>query len=806
MAVNNKSTLHFFLRLAGLTGGLLALVGLVLWLSIGLALPGIVVLVLGVVLLAGAVLKELHAILTAVTSQRGAMGFNVLAQLLLASVLVIGVNVFSFNYHTRVDLTTDRIFTLPEDIRRDMSKLQGETDIVVFVRHTGFGQGPNAKPDNYDSAAERKIIEKVRDLAEQFRALGPRFHVEVLDTTDESYKEKLDQIEKKSKTLADAIQAAPEDSIFFHAGGKIQRLAFHDLYQLDRTASLAANDKKGNLVLNYQGVGPFARRILNIEEKKPRIGVAVIHEILSTEDPRQPVLTMSGARKALVSHNFDAVDIILKKWSRFAPPEPAAYTFGESRFERLEEQRVALERVIKVREQQVTKTEQELKTWKETPLEKLNQLYTILLVQGWAQPRILKAEALEEVKKAKVPFKQFEISERLRRELVEEYGLDLEELQIDLREARKDLDQVTEEQRKLPVENLEEQRRITDLEAKMKRLLADVDLLILPRLTLLDIPREDVIPPRLYKMDEAQLKAVKEFIKAGKPVLACLGPVNDPERSFDPSSFEADSLEGLLVDLGFKLPKQTILYNVETKSFAEGAKDFATQVEVPVIPPVEFDWRPGDGLPGKAAGTGKRLPRHPIHASLQLTSRALAKGQVSELRLRHPRPVYFEGTGEAKVDHVLLMSSPKSWNEEKPFPTRERVPQFDPPKKDPKSGTVEEIRRGPFPLGVAAEVTPPTSWYSKGETPHKTRLAVIGHGGVFVGTDLNPVQEKLLLDTCNWLLGRDDLLARENETWSYPRVELSDEDNLLWQWGTRLGLPVAFVYVGMVVLMVRRMR
>ena len=66
--------------------------------------------------------------------------------------------------------------------------------------------------------------------------------------------------------------------------------------------------------------------------------------------------------------------------------------------------------------------------------------------------------------------------------------------------------------------------------------------------------------------------------------------------------------------------------------------------------------------------------------------------------------------------------------------------------------------------------------------------------------------EKLFLDVCNWLLGRDDLLARESVRWQYPRVALPASENALWQWGTRLGMPVLFVYLGLVVLMVRRLR
>ncbi len=69
----------------------------------------------------------------------------------------------------------------------------------------------------------------------------------------------------------------------------------------------------------------------------------------------------------------------------------------------------------------------------------------------------------------------------------------------------------------------------------------------------------------------------------------------------------------------------------------------------------------------------------------------------------------------------------------------------------------------------------PASWFDdKSGGTHKTRLAVVGNGNVFVGQNLAPIKEKLLLDTCNWLLGRPDLLAKDNQIWEYPRVSMSD--------------------------------
>jgi len=83
-------------------------------------------------------------------------------------------------------------------------------------------------------------------------------------------------------------------------------------------------------------------------------------------------------------------------------------------------------------------------------------------------------------------------------------------------------------------------------------------------------------------------------------------------------------------------------------------------------------------------------------------------------------------------------------------------------------------------------------------------VAAIGHGGVFIGPELSPAKEKLLLDTCNWLLGRDEQLTRPGEEWKYPRVTLDERWQQLWLWGVMAGLPLLITYAGLVVVMWRR--
>ena len=168
------------------------------------------------------------------------------------------------------------------------------------------------------------------------------------------------------------------------------------------------------------------------------------------------------------------------------------------------------------------------------------------------------------------------------------------------------------------------------------------------------------------------------------------------------------------------------------------------------------------------------------------------------------------------------------------------MPKFEPPKPDdPRVGTRDEERRGPFPVGVAVEVPVPAEWIIPPPYPEQQQLAAIlpvfdgglsalgitlvaeqtsrptvrilvyGHGGLFTGKQLSPGAKTLLLHSVNWLLRRDDRLpqdAPEAKKWRYPRVELSEREYVAWRWGTFLGMPLLCIYLGLIVLMLRKIR
>ncbi len=126
----------FLMRLAGLTGLMLLIVGLVLWLGVGVMSAGIVVTLIGAGLLVLAGIVELKGLMGAVMSQRGAMGTNVVLQFVLAVALLAGVNYYSFGHYLRFDWTSDNLFTINPKIRGQLEQLRAETKIVVYLRLT----------------------------------------------------------------------------------------------------------------------------------------------------------------------------------------------------------------------------------------------------------------------------------------------------------------------------------------------------------------------------------------------------------------------------------------------------------------------------------------------------------------------------------------------------------------------------------------------------------------------------------------------------------------------------------------------
>jgi hypothetical protein len=857
------SCLHFLIRFAGLTGFLAGCVGLVLaglggrlpsaraafddaWAALQgrPAVPSTWLILVGALAALFALLVEALVVAQRTAGRRSAFGFNALAQVGLAAALLVGVNVFSaanvrfslfgrdFSWrgrYLRLDWTRSGQFTLPPRIRAQLEQLDphNPTTVVVYQRHKTFGALTD-KPDRYDYAAERKVVEKVKDLVAQFREVGPQFRVEVLDVEEEGYDEKLNNLTKDAPELRKAIEAAPENSIFVYsasaAGGRVQQLSFNEFYQLDKVASEQANGKRGNLVLLAQGsdgrgIKPFADKVLNLEERRPRVGVLVVHRLLTTKGS-EDAFTLAGLRKVLAARGFEVRDVLLKKGWEGGDLQPAADTLAESELERLDADLEDLEGEVKVLDALVKARAELVGEWSLKPgedegkkLDRLSRKYT----------RELDGQLL---------------SSKMRQRQLAIFQQELAQFGEVLANTRRERDRTRDERARLDVDDILESRRMTDLKAKLARALADCDLLLVPRLTRRS--NGTLIPNRVHRLEEAQVAGIREFLRAGKPVLACFGPVNEPrDPRLPPDLAGPDSLEDLLGELGVRFGKQTVLFDADSKAFADRQVNPLLQDETVQVPPLDFDSPP----PATVGGWLRREesappPANRLREALRVTAHSVGKG--FDLRVRFPRPIYYEPVTEvrpaaiaaalgslgavpgwgsfpaaagllagrrAPFDPTFLLTAPGAWNDPQPFPVRGRRPRYEPPKPDdPDNGTRDARRRGAFPIGVAVETALPPGW-TDGPTK-RVRLAVIGQGDVFVGSELSPARARLFLETANWLLGRDDYLPRGDHPWSYPRIDLppGSEGQQLWLWGARLGLPALCAYLGLVVLLVRRLR
>ena len=786
------SRLHFLIRFLGVTGLFVACVGVFLarldshlasWQAAVDAvrsphLPDWLILG-GAAAVIPALLVEIITGLWAASARRSLFGLNAVFQVVLAAALLVGVNLFAFEHPLRFDWTRSQEFTLPASVQTDLQRLNDETTVVIYQRHKSADQA--GKMDRYDFAAERKVVEKVKDLVQQLREIGPHFRVETLDVEEGGYDDKLDRLTKDAPELRQAIESAPENTLFFHAKGHVQAMSFDEFYRLEKVDSVAA----GNLVLGYAGVRPVVDRIFNLEERRPRVGVLVVHELLTT-DSAIDLYTLSGLRKSLTAHGFDVRDVVLKRWAESL--SPAVDRLDDSKLDRLLDERDALDDKMKQHTRELEVLKQLVADW---PTGRPDDLAARLIQYADAyDPSIFVLLKTDDIHITAANRQR--LLDRLRSNLA--FAEEISDLD------RRQRENVTKELAGLDEEGVRERRRMTDLRAKLDNELAECDLLLIPRQTILSNGAPIVKGlPEVHDLNADQAAAIKEFMRRGKPVFACFGPRNQPGLGATPP----DDVEKLFADLGVHFGKKTVLFNAQVRAFAENDENPFRLSKSVEVPPLHLDAEESDNAENS-------LPPNPIRESLLLT--AHSTGRPFDLTARYPRPVYLDNEVRQtlKFDPDVLSADRASWNDAKPFRTLERpIPSYSPPdRKDLDNGTPEATRRGPFTVAVAFETDVPARWQlSAADQPAKLRVAAIGHGGLFIGKELSPSQEGLLLDTCNWLLGRDDRLARPAVEWRYPRVAMSDyKETTLWLWGARLGLPLLFAYLGAVALLLRRLR
>ncbi|QJW95204.1 coiled-coil domain-containing protein [Frigoriglobus tundricola] len=809
-----------------------------------LAKGGAWALACGAGAVAVALVVELLGALLLGVGRRTAAGTAATGAVAAAVALLGVVNVYSFTHYGRYDCTRDRRFTLKPELVAELGTLRASspTTIVVLQKHRMFGTLSDER-DSYTKAAEEKVAEKVQDLVDQFREFGPQFHVTVLDSEAFGYGAQLKALTADAPELKAAITSAPENSIFFHANKRVQRLAFNEFLQLDKTASREADGGRANLVLLPQGVETFARRVLAVQERRPKAAVCVVHELLTTvaDNPKNR-FALTGLRKSLAAQGFEVVDIVLKKnWNSARSPsdlKPAADTREESKLERLEGE-------LEDAEIEIASARMDIKQ-----VETIRDLANKLKGRPWEErkafyQRITRGTPTEE----REPNLLAQIAARLKRAQDE-----LEEATKKKQEADKKLTDALKDERPL------QDRRMSDVSAKLTRQLADVDLLIVPRYTTEDAMQGPGIDAGLHALSKEQAKVAKDFMKRGKPVLACLGPITpqvNPQPGESADEFDkrlageftgADEFEKMLAERGVELGRTVILFEGETKALTRGGQIGTSPSEVPAVTVAE----------PPAADSG--LGANPIAAAFRLTGRTAAPEpdadaratdrpdeQRFEIKLRALRPVALAPAWQAKQPFAaeIALTAAGSWNTLQPYPVLDRtgrparVPKYNPTGlDDPKKGTRDEERKGPFPIAVALENRVPAAWVTEEYEPEQAaaallapldgtfatgltvaanrldrptqRTVVFGSGTMFNATKLTPPEEKLLLHTVNWLTNREDRLPKAatagEPEWHYPRVAMTERDRLLWRFGTAVGLPMVAAYGGLLAMMRRRMR
>ncbi len=619
------SRLHFLIRFLGVTGLFVACVGLFLarlvnhlaswqaavdavrsprlpdWLILGGAAAAI-----------PALLVEVVTGLWAASARRSLFGFNAVLQIVLAAALLAGVNFYAFEHPLRFDWTRSQEFTLPEAVQTDLRRLNDETTVVIYQRHKSAGDQAG-KMDRYDFAAERKIVEKVKDLVQQLREIGPRFRVETLDVEEGGYDDKLDRLTRDSLKLREAIEAAPESTLFFQSKGRVrgedhvQAMSFDEFCRLEKVDSLAA----GNLVLGYAGVQPIVDRIFNLEERRPRVGVLVVHELLTT-DSAIDLYTLAGLKKSLNAHGFDVRDVVLKRWAESLTP--AVDRLDDSKLDRLLDERDALDDKIKQHAGELDALKQLVADW---PNGRPDDLAARLIQYADAyDPSIFVLLKTDDIHVT--PANRQRLLDRLRSNLAfaEEIG-DLD---------RRQRESVVKELAGLDEEGVRERRRMTDLRAKLDNELADCDLLLIPRQTILSNGTPIVKGlPEVHDLNADQAAAIKEFMRRGKPVFACFGPRNQPALGATPP----DDVEKLFNDLGVHFGKKTVLFNAQVRAFAESDENPFRLSKSVEVPPLHLDTDESDEAK-------KSLPPNPIRESLLLTAHSTGRPFDLTVLIRGP--------------------------------------------------------------------------------------------------------------------------------------------------------------------------
>jgi hypothetical protein len=797
---------------------------------------GAILLLAGVVVVLLWLLVELLSGLFLATGRKSAAGVGATLQVALAAALLVIVNALSFQYFARFDRTRDQRFTLDPALVEQLKTLDPHTPTTVVVVQKDVMSALEAdQSDPLTTSAQQKITEKVLDMIDELREhpdLSARFNVHVIRTKDEYAEAALADLtdplparpgetdaERKARETTNrekaaikaAVEMVPENSVLVAGNGRVQRLPFNQFYMLDKAASQAppgGRSRYENLVLSPQGKAAFVQKMLDLEQRRPKVALLTIHPFLTSReaDEEGAVFTAAGLRAALEQNGFEVTDVVLKKgWDDGTQISPAAATYDESKLDEVEADYLAASDALTEATIQVQAFELMKKRTQTGTLAELDRVFRR------AVGREVKTEADREMLLTRLIQPNLELwqssAEEAKKQLIEKEPVYLKYVADD---------------------RVVGSRRSTDVRAKLAAAVADCDLLVVPRLTTVNLVNRFVITPSLFNLVRDQTDAVGAFLAAGKPVLFGLGPTQ--VGRVRPGDEPGDEVERMLARLGIEAGSQTIVTTTEAAEMAKRRSGGAFGGKMPDLPPLQLELKPASGKPA-----------NPVAVAVDQTARTVRK--KVEVKRSGYRPLYLSPAVAANMPYApeLLLTTADAWNEDRPLVEGTYVPKFEPTKPDdPKKGTREEEKKQQFLVGVAAEVPVPVEWTDPttyvaamaagglpgigvppaavvavapgvlgGKDRPKVRVAVFGHGGLFNGPKLDPGQESLLLHTVNWQLKRDDRLPTEvadADKWRFPRVPLDDKRQRYWKWGTAAGLPLLAAFLGLLALMLRRLR
>ena len=225
----------------------------------------------------------------------------------LAAVLLVGVNVWSFHHYERVDCTRDRQFTLPAEVRKDLRQLDpdSKTTIIVYSGTRRSARSPTSRRTITIPPPRRKVVEKVkrsgrpapraRRAATQRRSArhpGARTSSRIgSNRSDTQNAPELTQGHRRRRRKTACSSTPGEQRQAAHPALELQRLLSAGQ---DGVARGSRRPRQSRVALS--GHGPFAQRLTHLEEKRPRIGIAVIHKVLTSTSDHDWGLEDCGGR------------------------------------------------------------------------------------------------------------------------------------------------------------------------------------------------------------------------------------------------------------------------------------------------------------------------------------------------------------------------------------------------------------------------------------------------------------------------------------------------------------------------------